>query len=261
MIEFIGYTSIESRVERSRNRVRVEQSSKSKNRTFPFSLTDSRRSTGSHRSYRMQIESRPAVFSLPCLHARFLSFIRINAFYFLIDRQKPIEPSFLAPETRSPTGPLMKSWPRLLSDLRSSRKKGIFLRNRCPSGSTPLAYLRGTIVFFSKRKKKGEKREPFQNGRRKKRKKLDKMMETIVVRTVVRAFQARAPRAIVEQGSVLKRSVAVELVSLFLSLLCSSLEREKEGESFPWRAQNRTITCHVCVLSRNSKTAAAEVYP
>lgn len=174
MIEFIGYTSIESRVKGSRNRVRVEQSSKSKNRTFPFSLTDSRRSTGSHRSYRMQIESQPAVFSLPCLHARFLSFIRINAFYFLIDRQKPIEPSFLAPETRSPTGPLMKSWPRLLSDLRSSRKKGIFLRNRCPSGSTPLAYLRGTIVFFSKREKKGEKENRFKMADEKRGKNLTK---------------------------------------------------------------------------------------
>lgn len=54
--------------------------------------------------------------------------------------------------------------------------------------------------------------------------------------------------------NVLKRSVAVEVISLFVSLPCPRLEREKEGESFPWRARNRTITCHVCVLSRNSKT-------
>lgn len=107
---------------------------------------------------------------------------------------------------------------------------------------------------FSCLKKEKKNRKPFQNGRREEeeeKKEKNSTMETIVVEPLFARFR-RAHHVL--SSNVLKRSVAVEVISLFLSLPCPRLEREKEGESFPWRARNRTITCHVCVLSRNSKT-------
>ena len=103
--------------------------------------------------------------------------------------------------------------------------------------------------------KEGEKKiEPFQNGRGKKLDKLDgndgcsnrcsRVLGACYRRARIRFKTIRCGR-----GCLLSLSAAPQP---------GTRERGRERESFPWRAQNRTITCHVCVLSRNSKTAAAE---